>query len=107
MTEQITKTYHTIGEVSKMIEIPISVIRYWEKEFDILKPEKTEKGTRKFSQKDIQNLQLIHHLLKEKGFTIQGANDKINNDSDTDKHAEILDSLKRVRDFLAELSKNL
>jgi DNA-binding transcriptional MerR regulator len=103
----ITKSYYTIGEVSKMLDLPASLIRFWEKEIDILKPEKTEKGTRKFSLKDIQNLRLIHHLVKEKGFTLQGANEKLKNDSSLDANAQIIDSLKRVREFLQSVKSEL
>jgi len=107
MNNEIQKSYYTIGEVSKLLNLPISLIRFWEKEIDILKPQKTEKGTRKFSQKDIQNLRLIHHLVKEKGFTLQGANEKLKNDSHIDANAQLIDSLKRVREFLQSIKSEL
>ena len=107
MVDEITKSYFTIGEVSKLLNLSISLIRFWEKEIDILKPQKTEKGTRKFSQKDIQNLRLIHYLVKEKGYTLQGANEKLKNDSSLDTNAQIIDSLKRVREFLQSIKSEL
>jgi hypothetical protein len=107
MNNEIKKSYYTIGEVSKMLDLPISLIRFWEKEIDILKPQKSEKGTRKFSQKDIQTLRLIHHLVKEKGFTLQGANEKLKNDAQLDANTQLIDSLKRVREFLQSIKSEL
>ena len=107
MNDNIEKTYYTIGEVSGMLKVAPSLIRFWEKEIDILKPQKSEKGTRKFSQKDIQNLRLIYHLVKEKGFTLQGANEKLKHESKPDDSAQLLDSLKRVREFLVEIKKSI
>jgi DNA-binding transcriptional MerR regulator len=105
--EQITKLYYTIGEVAEMLNEAPSLIRFWEKEFSVLKPSKTEKGTRKYSQKDIRLLRLIHHLVKEKGYTLQGAADHIKQQSNIEETAQIVDSLKRVRGFLAEIKKKL
>ncbi len=107
MNNEITKSFYTIGEVSKMLDLPASLIRFWEKEIAILKPEKSEKGTRKFSQKDIQNLRLIHHLVKEKGFTLQGANEKLKHDPQLDANSQLIDSLKRVREFLQSIKTEL
>jgi len=107
MNDTITKSYYTIGEVSKMLNLPISLIRFWETEIAIFNPEKTEKGTRKFSQKDIQTLRLIHHLVKEKGFTLQGANEKLKHDAQLDANAQLIDSLKRVREFLQSIKSEL
>jgi DNA-binding transcriptional MerR regulator len=103
----IEKTHYTIGEVAKMLKVTPALIRFWEKEFDSLQPAKTSKGTRKFSQKDIQQLRLIHHLVKEKGFTLQGANEQLKHDPQAEANAQMLDSLKRVRGFLAEIKKQL
>ena len=67
------KRYYGIGEVAKAFNVNTSLIRFWEKEFDILKPKKNAKGNRKFTPEDIKNLQLIFHLVKERGFTLDGA----------------------------------
>lgn len=107
MNNEIQKSYYTIGEVSEMLNVAPSLIRFWETEFDILKPEKTEKGTRKFSQKDIQNLRMIHHLVKEKGYTLQGANEKMKHDPKITENTQLIDSLKRVREFLVEVKQSL
>jgi DNA-binding transcriptional MerR regulator len=67
------KRYYGIGEVAKAFSVNNSLIRFWEKEFDILKPKKNNKGDRKFTPVDIKNLELIYHLVKERGFTLDGA----------------------------------
>jgi DNA-binding transcriptional MerR regulator len=105
--ELITKTYYSIGEVSEMLKVAPSLIRFWEKEFDLLKPEKTDKGTRKYAQKDIQNLRLIHHLVKEKGYTLQGANEKLKHNTNVLDNAQLIDKLKRVKEFLMEIKKSI
>ena len=71
------KLYYNIGEISKAFNVNPSLLRFWEKEFDILNPKKTIKGTRKYNSVDIKNLKLIYNLLKNIGFTIEGAKEKI------------------------------
>jgi len=67
------KRYYSIGEVSKAFNVNTSLIRFWDKEFDILKPKKNAKGNRLFTPEDVKNIQLIYHLVKERGFTLEGA----------------------------------
>jgi DNA-binding transcriptional MerR regulator len=67
------KRYYGIGEVAKAFGVNASLIRFWEKEFDVIKPKKNAKGNRKFTPEDIKNLQFIYHLVKERGFTLEGA----------------------------------
>ena len=67
------KIYYSIGEVAKAFDVNASLIRFWEKEFDILQPKKNKKGNRLFTQKDLENLKTIYHLVKEKGYTLEGA----------------------------------
>lgn len=67
------KLYYDIGEVARAFGVNTSLIRYWEKEFDILKPKKNAKGNRRFTPRDIDNLRLIYHLVKERGYTLEGA----------------------------------
>jgi DNA-binding transcriptional MerR regulator len=92
------KQYYKIGEVAKAFNVNTSLIRFWEKEFDIIKPKKNKKGNRLFTPKDIQNLQLIYHLVKEKGFTLDGAKKKLKEKPEaiTNNHAIIarLESIK-------------
>ena len=73
---KIEKVYYTIGEVGELFEVNQSLIRYWEKEFDILKPQKNKKGNRLFTKQDINNLRIIYHLVKERGYTLPGGKRK-------------------------------
>ena len=102
------KLFYKIGEVAKMFEMNISAIRFWEKEFDILTPKKNKKGNRLFTPKDIKNLQIIYHLIKERGFTLEGAKMKLKeNKEDTINNIEIVNHLKDIRGFLVKLSEQL
>jgi len=102
------KLYHSIGEVADAFEVSTSLIRFWEKEFDILKPRKNKKGDRLFTQEDIQNLHIIFHLLKERGFTIEGAKKKLKeNKDDTINQFEIVQSLNKLKNFLLEIKGDL
>ncbi len=104
----ITKLYYSIGEVAKMFDVNNSLIRFWEKEFDILKPKKNAKGNRLFTQKDVDNLKIIFHLVKERGFTLDGAKKKLReNKSDSTPNEEIVERLKEIRGFLVDLRDNL
>jgi DNA-binding transcriptional MerR regulator len=104
----IEKKYFAIGEVAEMFDVAPSLIRFWESEFEIISPKKNRKGNRQFTKDDIENVRLIYHLVKEKGFTLQGAKDKLKNDSGKVKNdLEMLDSLQKVRSFLLELKKQL
>ena len=67
------KRYYSIGELAKAFNVNASLIRFWDKEFDVLKPKKNAKGNRMFTPEDVTNLQLIYHLVKERGFTLEGA----------------------------------
>lgn len=106
-TEQ-TKLYYTIGEVSQLFKVNASLIRFWEKEFEVLKPKKNKKGNRLFTQEDVENLRIIYHLVKERGFTLQGAKSKLReNKTDVVNNTELYDSLTKVRNFLVELKEQL
>lgn len=102
-TEQ-EKRYYTMGEVAAMLEVNPSLVRFWEKEFDILKPRKNKKGNRLFTPKDLENLKLIYHLVKERGFTLKGAKTKLKeNKDDTAKVAQVVEKLKNIRQALDEM----
>ena len=106
--KEIEKLYYSIGEVAEMFKVNTSLIRFWEKEFDILKPVKNKKGNRMFSKADLENLRIIYHLVKERGFTLQGAKDKVKeNKQDTVNTVEVVNSLTRIREFLLELKKEI
>ncbi len=102
------KLFYSIGEVAELFEVNQSLIRYWEKEFGILKPQKNKKGNRLFTAKDIDNLRIIYHLVKERGYTLEGAREKLKqNREDVEKKVEIVDTLTRVKEFLMEIRKEL
>lgn len=102
------KLFYKISEVAKMFAMNISAVRYWEKEFDILNPKKNKKGNRLFTPKDIKNLQIIYHLVKERGFTIEGAKKKLTeNKEDTIDNIEIVNHLRDIRGFLVNLREEL
>ena len=106
--KEIEKQYYSIGEVAAMFEVAPSLIRFWETEFDVLKPRKSKKGNRLFSPKDIENLRLVYHLVKERGFTIQGAREVLKNQSVQIKDkVEIIQSLEKVREFLVGIKNQL
>lgn len=106
--EKSDKLFYAIGEVAKMFNVNTSLIRYWEKEFDIIKPQKNKKGNRLFTQSDINNFYIIYHLVKERGFTLQGAKEKLKqNKEDTINNIEIVKSLQKVKEFLLEMKKEL
>lgn len=102
------KLYYTIGEVARMLNVSTSQIRFWENEFDIIKPAKNKKGNRLFRPEDVKNLHTIYHLVKERGFTLQGARTKLaQNKEDTIDKAEVVRSLKKIRSFLEDLKSTL
>lgn len=102
------KLYYSIGEAADILGVNTSLIRFWEKEFDILKPKKNKKGNRQFTKDDIENLKIIYHLVKERGFTLQGAKEKIKKGKiNTKKEVDVVESLEKVKSFLLELKKNL
>ncbi len=102
------KLYYSISEVSKMFNVNTSLIRYWEKEFPIIKPQKSTKGNRLFSQNDIDNFHKIYHLVKERGMTLKGARQKMkDNKDDLDNNFEVIKSLKEMKNLLLDLKNQL
>lgn len=102
------KRYYSIGEVAKAFDVNTSLIRFWEKEFDILKPKKNAKGNRKFTPEDIKNLKFIYHLVKERGFTLEGA--KIHLKEDRKKalsNYEIISKLESIKAQLIRIKDQL
>jgi DNA-binding transcriptional MerR regulator len=102
------KRYYKIGEVSKAFGVNTSLIRFWEKEFSIIKPKKNAKGNRMFTQEDVKNFQLIFHLVKEKGFTLEGAKNKLKTQSkNTIDNHEIITRLEAVKAELLKIKNEL
>ncbi len=105
---KIEKIYYSIGEVAEFFEVNPSLIRFWEKEFDILKPHKNNKGNRLFTKQDLNHLRIIYHLVRERGYTLQGAREKLKtNSEEVSQQVELVDSLNRIKEFLEELKATL
>jgi len=102
------KLYYSIGEVAKAFDVNTSLIRFWDKEFDILKPKKNAKGNRKFTPEDIKNLKLIYHLVKERGFTLDGAKTHLKeNQKKTLDKFEIISKLESIKNELIKFKAEL
>ena len=101
---KIETVFYSIGEVADMIGENQSLVRYWEKQFESLKPHKNKKGTRLFTKEDIETIKLIHHLVKERGMTIKGAQQKLkDNREETINNFEIVKRLQDIRQQLIEI----
>jgi DNA-binding transcriptional MerR regulator len=106
--KKIEKLYYAIGEVADMFKVNTSLIRFWEKEFDIIKPKKNKKGNRFFTQTDIENFHLIFHLVKERGMTLKGAKLKLKeNKEDTENNFAVVTRLQEIKDLLLEIKEEL
>ena len=102
------KIYYTIGEVARMFNVNPSLIRFWEKEFDVLKPQKNKKGNRLFTQSDLENLRIIFHLVKERGFTLEGAKTHLKeNQKKTLDKFDIISKLETIKAQLNTLKNQL
>ena len=97
------KRYYSIGEVASKFNVNPSLIRFWEKEFSILKPKKTSKGNRKFSSNDIKSFSKIYFLLKQKGYTIQGAKDYLKNNIKSNSKLNVINRLNEIKSKLIEI----
>lgn len=106
--KEIKKLFYTIGEVSKILNVNVSLVRFWDNEFDIIKPKKNNKGNRLFSENDIKNLKIIHHLLKNNGFTIKGAKKALKSKkNDFQKNIFLKERLLEFKKFLVSLRESL
>jgi DNA-binding transcriptional MerR regulator len=101
------KKYYAIGIVANMFKVNQSLIRFWENEFDILKPRKNGKGDRLFRPEDIKNLKLIYHLLRERKYTLEGAKEFLKQNKRADEKFVLIESLKKLKGFLNELKADL
>ena len=108
VAEESLKLYYSIGEVAEMFGVNTSLIRFWEKEFDVIKPHKNKKGNRQFTKADVDNFHLIYHLVKEKGMTLKGAQQQLKNRKDaTELHFEVIKRLKGIKDELLSIKNQL
>ena len=101
------RQYYTMRETSNMFGVNQSLLRYWENEFDVLKPKKNRKGDRYFRPEDIKNLELIYHLLKVRKFTIEGAREYIKSKKKVLDTFELVQRLEKLKFFLHELKTHL
>ena len=106
--KKVEKLYYSIGEVARMFNVNASLIRFWEKEFDIIKPKKNKKGNRFFTKQDIENFNLIFHLVKERGMTLAGTKKKLKeNREDTINNFEVVKALTEIKNVLLEIKESL
>jgi DNA-binding transcriptional MerR regulator len=106
--KEITKLYFPIGEVADMFDVKTSMIRFYEKEFDVLQPKKNAKGNRLFRPEDIDNLKVIFHLIKDKGFTLQGAKEYLKSGkNEVHEQQKVIDALEKLKSFMVELKEQL
>ncbi|TAH27652.1 MAG: MerR family transcriptional regulator [Cytophagales bacterium] len=107
-SNSLSKKYYSIGEVAEMFNVATSLIRFWQSEFEIINPQKSKTGLRQFTPEDIENIRLVYHLVKEKGFTLQGAKDALKQSKKKVKtQMEMLESLKKIRSFLVDMRNTL
>ncbi len=98
------KLYYNIGEISKAFNIKPSLLRFWEKEFDILTPKKNISGTRKYNSVDLKNIKLIYDLVKVKGYTLEGAKNKLKSSKEI---FEVVKKLEKIKSKLINIEKEL
>ena len=105
---EISKMYYTMGEVAILFDVNQSLIRFYEKEFDVLQPKKNKKGNRYFTPEDIENLKIIFNLIRDKGYTLNGAKEHLkNNSTDTRDTQKVINSLENLKTFLLEVRDQL
>lgn len=102
------RLYYSISEVAIMLDTSQSQIRFWETEFSMLKPKKNKKGNRQFTPDDIRLLRTIQHLVKDQGYTLHGASDKLKSDNRLEKkRIDVIDTLKNLKGFLQEIKDQI
>jgi DNA-binding transcriptional MerR regulator len=106
--QKVEKLFYSIGEVADMFNVNTSLIRFWEKEFDIIKPKKNKKGNRLFTREDIDNFHIIFYLVKERGMTLKGAQKKLKeNREDTINNLEVIKSLNNIKQMLMDIKEEM
>lgn len=108
MSDSIEKKYYKIREVSEMLDLPASTLRFWESQFTILKPKRNDGGTRFYTPSDVENLRMIKYLIKDKGLKIEAAKEAIkNNRKGVSRHQQAVDKLREIRNTLQSLLDSL
>jgi len=107
-TQNLDKLYYSIGEVAEMFEVSRSLLRYWENEFSFLTPRKNRKGDRLFTKENIQQIQIIYNLVKERGFTLEGAKQELRKEKGTlSEQVDLVDRIKSIHSRLKDLDDKL
>lgn len=103
------KMFYSISEVAKLFNVSETLLRFWEKEFPTIKPEKAGRGIRQYTKADIEQVRIVYHLVKERGMTLQGARDMIKRDKggNVNRNVEVIDRLKAIRSELQAIGKDL
>jgi DNA-binding transcriptional MerR regulator len=106
--KSVEKLFYSIGELAEILGVPVSTVRFWENEFDILKPRKNKKGNRLFMPEDLKNLRIIHNLVKVKGMTLAGTKKQLSSKwEETDYKFQVKESLLNIRELLKEIHDNI
>ena len=106
MTDKTSKLYYSISEVAEMFNVNASLLRFWEKEFDIIKPLKNAKGNRMYTKQNVDAVALVHHYVKERRLTLEGARQKIKeNRNNVDNNFKVVQSLKKIKTMLVEINE--
>jgi len=104
----IERRYFSIGEVADKFGVATSLIRFWESEFSTIRPKKNRKGNRQFTKNDVENIRLVYHLVKERGFTLNGAKEMLKSESnELQDKIKMIDSLSKVKSFLVDMRNEL
>lgn len=107
-SDDIEKKYFSITEVAQLLDVNASLIRFWESEFDIINPTKNKKGERRFTQSDIKDVKMVYHLVKEKGYTLDGAKEYLKNEAEVARERlQTLERLEKIKEFLTKLRDEL
>jgi DNA-binding transcriptional MerR regulator len=103
------RLYYSVTEVAEMLQVNSSTLRYWETEFDFIKPKRNKKGKRFYTATDIEKLRMVHQLLKEKGYTLKGAREflKSKDQAGIDRHSEVTARLRQIKQTLINLRESL
>ena len=103
------KLYYSIGEVAQMFNVTETLLRFWEKEFPTIKPQKAGRGIRQYTKADLEQVRLVYHLVKERGMTLQGARDAIRRDKSktVNRNIEVIEKLKDIRSQLQAISRDM
>ena len=103
------KLYYSIGEVAQMFNVSEPLLRFWEKEFPTIKPQKAGRGIRQYTKADIEQVKLVYHLVKERGMTLQGARDTIRRDKSktVNRNIEVIEKLKEIRSELQAIGRDM